>query len=77
MAATAAILKIFVSLCHGLLTMVHPSSVCPSATSHIFDISFRIISMMAAIAAILKVFNCCLLPNHKSDGNLVEGIWVA
>ena len=44
--------------------MVRPSSVCPSVTFHIFDISNRIVSMMAA----MKVFNCYLLPNSKSDG---------
>ena len=43
------------------------SSVCPSVTLHIFDISIRIISMMATMAATLKVFNCYLLPNSKSD----------
>ena len=35
-----------VSLCHGLLTVVRPSFVCPSETFHIFDISIRIVSMM-------------------------------
>ena len=57
-----------VSLCHGLLTMVRPSSICPSVTFHIFNISIRVISMMAAMAAILKIFSCYLLPNSKSDG---------
>ena len=44
---------------NGLLTMVRPSSVCPSATFHIFDISIRIVS---------NVISCYLLPNHKLDG---------
>ena len=51
------------SVDHGL-----PSSVCLSVTFHILDISMRIGSMMAAMAAILKVFNCYLLQNSKSDG---------
>ena len=76
MAATAAILKILnVSLCRGLLAMVCPSSICPSATFHIFDISNRIISMMTAMAAILKVFSSHLLLNGKSGG--VETWWKA
>ena len=41
----------------------------------IFDISIRIISMMAAMAAILKVFNCYLFPNRKSGG--AETWWKA
>ena len=72
MAAAAVFLKIFYcqlswSLCCGLLTMVHPSSICLSVTFHILDISIRIISMLAAMAAILKVFSC-YLSNSKSDG---------
>ena len=64
-----------ISLCHRLLTMVCHSSVCPSVTFHIFDISIRIVTMIAAVAAILKVFNCYLLPNKVGwSGNLVEGI---
>ena len=55
-------------LCHGLLTMVCPSSIGTSVFFHIFDISIRIISMMVIMMAILKVFNCNLLPNRKSDG---------
>ena len=51
----------------GLLTMVHPSSIYPSVTFHISNISIRIVSIMAAMAVILKVFNCYLLPNRKSD----------
>ena len=62
---TGALLQ--VSLCHGLLTMVRSSSVHLSVTFHIFDISIRIVSMMAATAAILKVFSCYLLPNSRSD----------
>ena len=57
-----------VSLCCSLLTMVCPSSVCPLATFHILDISIRIIYMMPTMTAILKVLNCYLLPNLKSDG---------
>ena len=60
-----------VSLCHGLLTIVRPSSVCPSVAFHIFNNSIRIISMMAT----LKVFSCYLLPNSKSDGT--ETWWKA
>ena len=52
-----------VSFCRGLLTMVHLSSICPPITFLIFDIS-----MVEATAAILKVFNCYLLLNHKMDG---------
>ena len=48
--------------------MAHPSFVCPPVTFLILDISIRIVSMMAAIEAILKVFNCYLLPSSKSDG---------
>ena len=59
----------------GLLTMVCPSSVCLSVTFHIFDIFIRIISMIAAMAAILKVFIGYLLPNSKSDG--AETCWKA
>ena len=55
--------------------MVRPLSVCLSVTFHIFDISIRIVSMMAAMAAILKVFICYLLPNSKSDG--AEPWWKA
>ena len=33
------------NLCGGLLTMVHPSSVCLSVTFHIFIISIRMISV--------------------------------
>ena len=55
--------------------MVHPSSVCPSVTFQILDISIRIVSMLAAMAAILKVFSCYLLPNSKLDG--VETWWKA
>ena len=68
MAVTAAILKIFSCLLmpwsvdHG-----HLSSVCLSATFHIFDISIRNTSMMSAMAVILKVFSCHLLQNDKSD----------
>ena len=62
-------------LCRGLLTIVCPSSVCPSVSFHIFDISIRIISMMVTMVAILKVFNCYLLPNGKSDGG--ETQWKA
>ena len=57
MIATAVVLNIFyfsspwamlqVSLCRGLLTMVCPA-VCPSVTFHIFDISIRIVFMIAA-----------------------------
>ena len=80
MAATTAILMIFYcyltrSLCCGLLTMVCPSSICLSVTFHILDISIRIVSMMAAMVAILKVFSCYLLPNSKSDG--AETLWKA
>ena len=64
--SSAALLQ--VNLCPGLLTMVSASSVCQSVTFHIFDIYIRIVSIMAAMAAILKVFNCYLLPNSKSDG---------
>ena len=71
--STGALLQ--VSLCCGLLTMVSPSSICPSVTFNIFDISIRIVSMMDATAAILKVFNCYLLPNCKSDG--AETCWKA
>ena len=39
-----------------------------SRTFRICDIFNRIVSMMATTAAILKVFNCYLLPNRKSDG---------
>ena len=46
--------------------MVRPSSVRTSATFYILNIFIRIISMMVAMAAILKVFNCYLLT--KSDG---------
>ena len=56
-----------VSWCRGLLTMVCPSSLCPSVTFHIFDISIRIVSMITAMAAILEVFSCYLLPTSKSD----------
>ena len=57
------------SLRRGLFTAVRPSSVCSSATFfYIFDISIRIVFMMVATVAILKVFNCYLLPNRKSDG---------
>ena len=66
-------LQLLAHLCHGLLTMVHPSSVCPSVSYHIFDIS--IISMMLTMVAILKVFNCYLLPNRQSDR--VETQWKA
>ena len=67
-----------VSLCRGLLTRVCPSSVCLSVTFHIFDISIRIVFIIAAMAAILKVFNCYLLPNPVGwRGNLVEGIGAA
>ena len=86
MAARAAILKIFNCLltwsftpghlCHGLLTMVRPSSICPSVSFHIFDIS--IISMMITMVAFLKVFNCYLLSNRvRWSGNSVEGIGAA
>ena len=61
-------LQLLAHLCSGLLTMVHPSSACPSVSFHIFDISIRIIIMMVTMAVILKVFNCYLLPNCKSDG---------
>ena len=64
-----------VSLCHGLLIMVRPSSLYPSVTFHIFDISIRIVSMMATMAAILKVISCYLLPNSKLDG--AETWWKA
>ena len=50
-------------------------SVCPSVTFHILDISIRIVSMMAAMAAILKVCYCYMLPNSKSDGQ--ETWWKA
>ena len=45
-----------------------------SIFSH-FGINIRIISMMVTMAAILKVFNCYLLRNSKSDG--VETQWKA
>ena len=51
--------------------VVCPSSVCLSVSFHIFDITIRIVSMMAmmaTMAAILKVFNFYLLLNSKSDG---------
>ena len=56
-------LLLLVSLCHGLLTMVRPSSVCLLVPFHIFDIS-----MIDAMAAILNDVNCYLLPNRKWDG---------
>ena len=62
-------------LCYGLLIMVRSSSICPSVSLHIFDMSVRIISMMVTMAAILKVFNCYLLPPRKSDG--AETQWKA
>ena len=75
MAATAAILKISVLLAHLELmpwSVGHGPSLIRMSVSnfsfHILDISIRIISMMAAMAAILKVFNRYLLPNSKSDG---------
>ena len=49
-----------VSLCGSLLTVVHPSSLCPSVTIHVFDNSIRTLSI---VATILKVFICYLLPN--------------
>ena len=55
--------------------MVRPLSVCPSVTFHIFDISIRIVSMMAAMAALLKVFSCNLFPNSKLYG--AETWWKA
>ena len=67
MAATAASLKIF--NCQLMPRYVYHDL---SATFHIFDISVRIISMMAAI---LKVFSSYLLPNRKSDGE--ETWWQA
>ena len=51
-----------------------PSLIRMSVSFNIFDISIRIISMMVTMA-ILKVFNCYLLPNRKSDG--VETQWKA
>ena len=55
--------------------MVYPSSLCPSVTFHIFDIAIRIVSIITVMAAILKVFNCYLIPNSKSDR--VETLWKA
>ena len=52
----------------GLLTMVWPSHVCPSVTFYIFYITIRVVSMMATMVAILKVFSCYLLPNSKLNG---------
>ena len=52
-----------------------PSLMRMSITFHILDISIRIVSMLAAMAAILKVFSCYLLLNSKSDG--VETWWKA
>ena len=57
-------------LCRCLLTMVRPSSLCPSVSFHNFNISMRILSIMAAI---LKVFSCYLFLNCKSDG--AEAWW--
>ena len=65
MASTVAILKI----------LVCPSSVCPSVTFHILDITIRIVSMMATMAAILKAFSCYLLLNSNSHG--AETWWKA
>ena len=47
---------------------VRSSSVCQSVTVHIFDISIRMVSMMASVVTILKVFNCYMLPTHNLDG---------
>ena len=58
------------SVNHGP-SLIH-MSIC---TFHIFDISIRMISMMAGIVTILKVFSCYLLLNHKSDG--AETLWKA
>ena len=44
-----------------------PCLIPMSVTFHIFDISIRMVSMMAAMATILEVFNCYLLLNRKSD----------
>ena len=72
MAATAAILKIFNcqlmpwSVDHG------PSLIHMSVSNfHVLDISIRIISMMAAIAAILKVLSCiCSLTVSQMEQKL-------
>ena len=52
-----------------------PSHITPSISIHIFDISIRIVSRMVTMADILKVFNCYLIPNSKSDG--AETRWKA
>ena len=56
----------------------HGLSLIPMSISYFsrFDISIRIISIMAAV---LKVFSCYLLPEPKVgwSGNLVEGIGAA
>ena len=75
-AATAAILKIsYCELTCGfapdqlmLWSVNHGPSLIRMSVSNIFDISIRIVSMMATMAAILKVFSCYLLLNSKSDG---------
>ena len=71
-----ALLK--VSLCCGLLTIVHSSPICPSETFQIFDISIKILSMRTNRAAI---FSHQLLSSPEPyvgwSGNLVEGIGAA
>ena len=50
-----------------------------SVTFYIFDITIRFLYIMTTMAAILKDFNCYLLPNHTFgwSGNVVEGIGAA